>query len=559
MHVSLFIAIQCKLDRPIEAMNSDPIIVIGGGIAGICCIQQLAEELPDKQILLITSSNLVKVTNNIERFGLNLVRFNVANQNLDQFQTNYPNVKVIIDKVVYLDSDLKQIKLLKSDECLNYDKIAICTGATPKSLDNLKTSFSKRELDQVCCVIRDTETVKDLEKKFSKSKRVAIVGNGGIATELVFSITSCSLIWIIRDHHITSTFLDAGAAHFLRSYISKDRDEMKNRKEDQLDAKMIKRLKYTIVEGEKKIEDLTSNEQNDLDYGSALGPDWQQKIELRGQFSTNSSKEISFEKNCEVDSLLRFNELDEKIKLELSDDLYRDKNVKELWPIFIRLTNGKVIGCDLLINAIGVKSNSRSFKSKTQLQLASDDGILVDKFMRTSLDDVYAAGDVCTPFTNYSNQINWLTEDIENQFRQNQIQTEHWHQIRLWTQARQMGILMANSISLNIKQENLDNLALYSSFDLFTHMTSFFGFKVILIGLFNGQYLNDDYEMLVQVEENEKYMKVVIKDGKLKGCILIGDTDLEETFENLIINQLDISNIKDNLLDNTVDLEDYFD
>lgn len=36
----------------------NPIIVVGGGISGICCIQQLAENLPDKQIILITSSNL---------------------------------------------------------------------------------------------------------------------------------------------------------------------------------------------------------------------------------------------------------------------------------------------------------------------------------------------------------------------------------------------------------------------------------------------------------------------------------------------------------------------
>ena len=109
--------------------------------------------------------------------------------------------------------------------------------------------------------------------------------------------------------------------------------------------------------------------------------------------------------------------------------------------------------------------------------------------MRTNLEDVYSAGDCCTPFTNHHlNQINWLTKEIEEQFKENQIQTEHWHQIRLWTQARQMGILLANSISLNIKKKNLDDFNLYSCFDLFTHMTSFFGFKVILIGLFNGQY-----------------------------------------------------------------------
>ena len=41
------------------------------------------------------------------------------------------------------------------------------------------------------------------------------------------------------------------------------------------------------------------------------------------------------------------------------------------------------------------------------------------------------------------------------------------------------------------------------------------------------------------------------------GALLIGETDLEETFENLILNQMDISQF--DLLDPRVDLEDFFD
>lgn len=49
-------------------------------------------------------------------------------------------------------------------------------------------------------------------------------------------------------------------------------------------------------------------------------------------------------------------------------------------------------------------------------------------------------------------------------------------------------------------------------------------------------------------------------DGRLQGAILIGETGLEETFENLILNQLDLSEIGGaNLLDPDVDIEDYFD
>ena len=56
-----------------------------------------------------------------------------------------------------------------------------------------------------------------------------------------------------------------------------------------------------------------------------------------------------------------------------------------------------------------------------------------------------------------------------------------------------------------------------------------------------------------------EYIKVVIKDGRMHGAILIGETDLEETFENLILNQIDISAFKDHLLEPNIDIEDFFD
>jgi len=56
-----------------------------------------------------------------------------------------------------------------------------------------------------------------------------------------------------------------------------------------------------------------------------------------------------------------------------------------------------------------------------------------------------------------------------------------------------------------------------------------------------------------------EYIKAIIKNGCLVGAVLIGETDLEETFENLILNQLDISHLQDNLLDPDIDIDDYFD
>ena len=54
-------------------------------------------------------------------------------------------------------------------------------------------------------------------------------------------------------------------------------------------------------------------------------------------------------------------------------------------------------------------------------------------------------------------------------------------------------------------------------------------------------------------------MKVVLQNGRMQGAVLIGETDLEETFENLILNQTDLTPFKDHLLEPDIDLEDFFD
>lgn len=53
--------------------------------------------------------------------------------------------------------------------------------------------------------------------------------------------------------------------------------------------------------------------------------------------------------------------------------------------------------------------------------------------------------------------------------------------------------------------------------------------------------------------------KVVLSGGRMVGAVLIGETDLEETFENLILNQMDLTPYGEELLNPNIDIEDYFD
>lgn len=96
-------------------------------------------------------------------------------------------------------------------------------------------------------------------------------------------------------------------------------------------------------------------------------------------------------------------------------------------------------------------------------------------------------------------------------------------------------------------------------FEFFGHVTKLFGFQIVLLGRYNGQGLGTDYEALVRVTKDREYIKLVLVDGRLKGALLIGETGLEETFENLLLNQLDLTPFGDDILNPDIDIEDYFD
>lgn len=205
------------------------------------------------------------------------------------------------------------------------------------------------------------------------------------------------------------------------------------------------------------------------------------------------------------------------------------------WPVYVAFTNGKFYGCDFIVSATGVIPNSCSIICNKIFKVSQDGGIEVNDEMHTNVDDIYAAGDVCTASWKWA---------------------PHWLQMRLWSQARQMGCYAAQCIMADINKETI---TLDFCFELFAHVTKFFGYKVILLGKFNGQGLEGKYDILLRMTKGVEYIKVILKDGRMQGAILIGETDLEETFENLILNQLDLTRYGEDLLDPGIDIEDYFD
>lgn len=73
-----------------------------------------------------------------------------------------------------------------------------------------------------------------------------------------------------------------------------------------------------------------------------------------------------------------------------------------------------------------------------------------------------------------------------------------------------------------------------------------------------------DVQIQLRVTPSVEYVKLVLWRDRVVGAILIGDTDLEETVEHLILNRLRLrqgagaAGVMD-LLRPDVDIEDYFD
>ncbi|OZC10084.1 pyridine nucleotide-disulfide oxidoreductase [Onchocerca flexuosa] len=473
-------------------MASCTYVIVGGGVAAVSCVEELRTIDDRARIIVVSSSQLVKTVVNQQKLT---ELFDIAEQPVTNVFADL-DVTFVRATVTHWNWKDKEL-LLDNDQRITYDKLCIATGGRPKTNFRHALSIS----------IRDTETVDRLRTQIKDAKRVLVIGNGGIATEIVHELKNVEIIWAIRHASISATFFDEGAAEFFKPML------IYGYKKRQLSSTKPKRYRFTV-----------DNEKENGVMGCALGPEWASTANISGSLSDRRVYVIY------------------KVELKgfVSQDTAHNAAQQDssrfssgTWPLYVELTNGEIIGCDFMIEATGVQPNSDLWARDCHLlNLANDGGIIVDEHMLSSVQDVYACGDVCTASWPWA---------------------EHWMQMRLWTQARQMGaycgraMVFGNAISLDF------------CFEMFTHVTSFFGFKVIFLGRFNGEGVEKPFRILLRITKDIEYVKLIIANGRIQGAILVGETDLEETIENLILNQIDISQIEEGLLDPDIEIADYFD
>ncbi|MCD4741107.1 MAG: FAD-dependent oxidoreductase [Desulfobacteraceae bacterium] len=147
----------------------------------------------------------------------------------------------------------------------------------------------------------------------------------------------------------------------------------------------------------------------------------------------------------------------------------------------VELESGEVLPADILLFSAGVRSN---LDLPIKLGLEIDRGVIVDAHMETSLDGVYAAGDVAQ-----FEEINFC----------------------IWPEAQEQGIVAGSNMA--------------GGTEAFEAIVPSNRLKVAGIDLGSAGNIDSEDALENEIEKSDKvYRKLVKKNGELVGCIMLGNT-----------------------------------
>ncbi|GMH59900.1 hypothetical protein TrST_g7666 [Triparma strigata] len=494
-------------------------------------------------------------------------------------------------------------------------------------------------------VIVDDLTVQE----FRKLQRIAVIGNGGIAMEVVHALTSrvndrLDVDWIVRDKFLGHTLLDATAAAMILPSLEnrmrcRDDNVPSNAFIDSSEDVVVSEI---VVDGVDTAVEPASKKQKTLEHlqphGSSLGPYWFDKF--RAESRTKGSPFTNARCACHSCRPGFFcmpnggveEEVEEKVgeggrnlkviyerkvmgfkrkmdeQFVVAGDLNGSEREEALEKIKIvegnkgknqiLLDSGEILNVDALIIACGVDSNhvldSVLGASKENFSRGKNGTLKVSKQMKClGHTDVFAAGDCC---------------DLGEFEKENEL----FHQMQLWSQAKIEGTYAAHCM-LGLDEELMSDFC----FEMFAHQTTFLDKRVALLGLFNGQKmggkLNEfvmteeglakevseggaeikglvdptceidmaretpppekiesivstkklsegDIKVLTRVKKNKEYVKCIVSGGRVVGAMLVGEAvDLADTMEQIMMSRINVDALDFDLLDDNIEIDEYFD
>jgi len=178
-----------------------------------------------------------------------------------------------------------------------------------------------------------------------------------------------------------------------------------------------------------------------------------------------------------------------------------------------RLQSGEFLRADMAILAVGVRPNI-DWLSSSGLLLGR--GIVVDEHQETSVRGIFAAGDVA--------------------------ETRHFISgkrtvVAIWPEAVRQG---------KVAGKNMAGKEVRYPGSLPLNVIEIGGVSLVSCGVVNPP--DDAFEVLSR-EEESRYRKFVILDGRLVGFVLVGDVEKAGLFVHLIRERFPLYSLKDKLLD----------
>ena len=180
--------------------------------------------------------------------------------------------------------------------------------------------------------------------------------------------------------------------------------------------------------------------------------------------------------------------------------------------------NGERYDGDFCGIAIGLDFNTEWLQGSG---VETDDGVVVDEYMQTNVEDIYAAGDI----TQFHDTI--LGEQAQN---------------GAWGSAKEQGATAAKNMAADAEEDEFRWVSSYS----ITH----FDFPFLSFG---HPTLGDD-EAERKYSDSE-WRRLAFKNGQLVGGVLIGDLSQQSKFKQLIREERQVADQKEVLLEEDVDLE----
>jgi NAD(P)H-nitrite reductase large subunit len=193
----------------------------------------------------------------------------------------------------------------------------------------------------------------------------------------------------------------------------------------------------------------------------------------------------------------------------------------------VKLDSGRAFECSLVVVGRGVQPNIDVAK-ETEIRI--DKGICVDNRMQTSVANIFSAGDVCEGFDLTLGRPSMNT---------------------LWAIAVEQG---------KVAGANMAGSGVVYDGSLAMNTTDFFGLPVLSLGKHNVTADDRGCEELVVIDEKTSlYKKVILKDNRVIGSVLIGDIKSGGVLLRLIKERIDVSSFKNRLLNEDFGYPDILD